>query len=150
MHYKLILSIFLSLLCASGLVGQGSAFIKNQGQWDASVSHRFPLNNGDLWLDEGGWSLSVMHAEQREEALHALHGEIGASTLVQGHVLKVRLKESQKPDNIQNSEERSAYHNYFIGNDKSKWQGHVPLFDRVQFSHIYAGIDRSRVRKRPT
>ena len=141
MHYKLILSIFLSLLCASGLVGQGSAFIKNQGQWDASVSHRFPLNNGDLWLDEGGWSLSVMHAEQREEALHALHGEIGASTLVQGHVLKVRLKESQKPDNIQNSEERSAYHNYFIGNDKSKWQGHVPLFDRVRFSHIYAGID---------
>src|SRR5690606_6785647 len=36
---------------------------------------------------------------------------------------------------------RSTYHNYFLGNDPSKWVDHVPLFDGVFYEGIYENID---------
>ena len=33
------------------------------------------------------------------------------------------------------------YHNYFIGNDKKKWKGKVPIYNVVNYTSIYNGID---------
>ncbi|QLH46410.1 MAG: hypothetical protein HWD58_12730 [Bacteroidota bacterium] len=37
--------------------------------------------------------------------------------------------------------EKSYYHNYFLGNDRSKWAGHVGVFDGITYQNLYPGID---------
>lgn len=82
----------------------------------------------------------MLDEEQLEEAMHALHGEEG-STLVDGHTIKAQFIGANARPKVSGSNKHSTYHNYFIGNDRSQWQGHVPLFDLVTQHEIYPNID---------
>jgi hypothetical protein len=33
------------------------------------------------------------------------------------------------------------YYNYFLGNDPSKWAGHVPVYHAVSYPNLYENID---------
>ncbi len=69
--------------------GQSNGYVENKGQCSDNVTHKFNLPSGDFWLDKGGWSLSFMDADQRSNALHALHQQPvdSSATLVFGHRL---------------------------------------------------------------
>jgi hypothetical protein len=42
---------------------------------------------------------------------------------------------------VAGSELRESYTNYILGNDSSKWLGHIPNFGRVTYRGIYPGVD---------
>lgn len=137
-----IFPLFLLLFLAVSKWGfaQHDAFISNLGQWDDQVTYRYRLSNGDFWLEKTGWTLTVLDEEQMEEAMHVLHGEPG-STEVDGHIIKAHLIGSDATPEHAGAKEFSTYHNYFIGNDRSKWKGHVPLYHEVTYNEVYPHID---------
>ena len=134
----LVLSAVFSSILAEA---QSSGFIENKGQWNAAVTHKLRVNGGDFWLERGGWSLSLMNSQQRESALHAIHDDSETSSLVDGHIIKVRLLRSNARPIVRSLHQKPEYHNYFIGNDSASWKGHVGLFDKVIHERIYPGID---------
>ena len=137
----LILICFVVHLQAS--FAQSNGFIENKGQWPFNVTHKLAISTGDFWLEKGGWSISWMDANQRTEALHALHHQLidASATMVKGHRIKVRWLYSNAMPKVQSNEPSSEYYNYFIGNDESKWASGVRGFKRVIHKGIYPGID---------
>jgi len=33
------------------------------------------------------------------------------------------------------------YHNYYLGKDKKRWKGNVPLYEEIRYQNIYQGVD---------
>src|SRR6202789_1169116 len=55
--------------------------------------------------------------------------------------LHLRFMGANRGSSLSGMEPRPGVSNYFIGNDPSKWQTHVPHFGRVKMDGIYPGID---------
>ncbi|MDC1221399.1 hypothetical protein N8Z47_01880, partial [Salibacteraceae bacterium] len=123
--------------------GQSDGYVENKGQWPANVTHKFNLPSGHFWLEKGGWSLSFMDADQRANALHALHQQPidTSATLVHGHRLKVRWAYSNAAPEVISKDASKAYYNYFLGSDQSKWANRVHGYKQVIHKGIYPGID---------
>jgi gliding motility-associated-like protein len=123
--------------------GQSDGYVENKGQWPANVTHKFQLPSGDFWLEKGGWSLSFMDADQRSNALHALHQQPfdSSATLVFGHRLKVRWAYSNAAPEVISKDVSKTYYNYFIGSVQSKWTNRVHGYKQVIHKGIYPGID---------
>jgi hypothetical protein len=140
-HFRYtIFAILFWVLSSPFASAQQSEFIQNLGQWNDAVKFQFAMSNGHLWLENSGWTMAVLNESEKETALHALHGEEG-STEVHGHVVHVQLVFSDARAEVKGAGEKEAYHNYFLGNDRTKWKGHVPLFNEVFYDDIYRGID---------
>lgn len=139
-RYTQLLFAFTGWVLGWSVQAQSPAFIENKGQWQDEVVYRYTLNNGDLWLEKTGWTMTVLDEAELGEAMHALHGEDG-STLVHGHVLKATFAQANAAPVIRGNAKRTEYHNYFIGQDPSRWQGRVPLYDSVTYLGLYRGID---------
>ena len=115
-------------------------FIKNKGQWNSSVLYRAPFGTGSVYLENNGFTYSQVSAEDVDRA-HNQAGNADHEDIVHGHAWKAHFVGSNASPKLIESGVRKEYHNYFIGNDPSKWTSHVPLFDHVSYNELYNGID---------
>ncbi|MBI1221777.1 MAG: hypothetical protein GC180_04155 [Bacteroidetes bacterium] len=112
-------------------------FVKNLGQWPSSVLFRADIPDGYLSVEKNAllytriWSnnLEFFHLGPQKEDSLIVHNEriefIGANSEALGS------GENIKPE----------YHNYFIGDDPSKWVSRVPVYGKVIVRDVYPGID---------
>jgi gliding motility-associated-like protein len=124
--------------------------IENQGQWEDQVQYRVKLRSGDLFLEKDRFTWSFYkadhldhshHSHQGKEAGHSKYQSKHDPSTVDWHAYQV-IFEGANPDPVlQPSERQTEYHNYFIGNDPSKWAGEVPLYGKVAYRQLYDGID---------
>lgn len=138
-----LISILPLLTTLFGLVSfsQGSAtsakFIHNDGQWLDHIDFKLPLNSGDIYFEGNRITYSLY-----DKSLYgkAKHGEYDQD-FIQGHAYKVELINAKKDVQYIFSEPQVAYHNFFIGNDQSKWKTNVKSYDQIYAKDIYPGID---------
>ena len=117
-------------------------FIKNKGQWDSKVLYRAPLGTGSVFLENNGFTYSQVSAEDIDHAHnHAGDADHDHEDLVHGHAWKANFIGSNASPKLIETGIRTEYHNYFIGNDPSKWASRVPLFDHISYDELYNGID---------
>jgi len=110
---------------------QPLSFIENKGQWASEVRYMARLNGMNVWLTDGGF-------------VYDFHRRNPDSTVV-GHVVRMKFaggtEYSDKRHIPSHGEEKqTAYYNYFIGNDRSKWASNVPLYGAVRLEEVYPGI----------
>ncbi len=55
--------------------------------------------------------------------------------------LRLRFIGASGSSSVSGLDPKAGVSNYFIGNDPSKWQTHVPHFGRVKMDGVYPGID---------
>jgi hypothetical protein len=55
--------------------------------------------------------------------------------------IEMRLTGANENSRLAGTDRQSAYSNYFIGNDPSRWLHNIPRFGRVRYQDIYPGID---------
>jgi len=125
---------------AAGL--PGLSFAENKGQWAEPVKFRAGIPGGALFLTDRGF---VFHY-YRTADLERIHTLAGAGRDVSGetvshHAYRVDFVGANKDIVYHTADRSSVYHNYFYGNDPSKWAGHVGLFGRVVQRQVYDGID---------
>jgi hypothetical protein len=71
-----------------------------------------------------------------------LGGRAGNGTAAVDHAqLHLRLIGASKSSPVSGLDQKAGVSNYFIGNDPSKWQTHVPHYGRVKVDRVYPGID---------
>ncbi len=119
-------------------------FVINKGQFDPSVYFECYLGGMDrVYLQDRKWTY-VFHDDKQIEGLHDFHHELRKSKkpeyLVDGHAFEVEFigaSQTQPRGFIK----QKKYYNYFLGDDESKWAGHVNIFRETMYTNLYPGID---------
>ncbi|WP_027420241.1 T9SS C-terminal target domain-containing protein [Crocinitomix catalasitica] len=122
---------------------KGLAYISNQGQWNNKVLFKTGFGNGALFLEKDGITFTQMHNDDLEAFHHSKHdGNADVESFnFRGHAWNMKFIGNTPITITEGVNKLPGYHNYFIGQDKSKWASHVPLFDQVNYLGLYNGID---------
>ncbi len=124
------------------LPADGITFIENLGQWDAEVRFLAHLDGTDLWVTDDGLIVDFYQVETvARETLSLDFAEASERDPVRrrGRAVKLRF-EGGRAQRIEGRGRRSAYHNYFLGDDPARWAPRVPLYDEVVLHDVYDGV----------
>lgn len=136
--------VILFLLC-NNLWAQNSTavrFVRNQGQWDATVLYRADIPGGYLQLKEK----SLRYVFIDVDAVRSRHANTienpaaRISDLINGHIVEVFFENSGIPHLVENHP-IDIKTNYFLGNDPKRWAANVASFGEVVYQNIYPDID---------
>jgi len=111
-------------------------FIENEGQFPTQVFAKLALNAGDIYFEDGIIKFSIYDKGQITD----LHHNVKTSNTIKGHNYNVVYNEANDCK-ITYANKLSAYYNYYIGKDTSKWASNVPLYSDLIYKEIYNGID---------
>jgi gliding motility-associated-like protein len=129
----------LLLLCAGLLHGQEAIFVPNEGQWDGEFQYKLPLKYGALFFEPGSVQMVLRDAGQIEDLRgHQMH-EAGLSLPVdplRTHAVRMSFIDAE-PAESRGAHETGYYHNYFLGEDQSRWKGGVRPHDALVYEDLY-------------
>ena len=109
----------------------GEYFVENKGQWDKEVRYLSSSPGANTWITDKGIVYDVFNYEK---------GTDSNTVIKKGHVVKMQFAGCNNAA-FSGFEKLETYYNYFIGNDKSKWQSYVPLYKKALARNVYDGID---------
>lgn len=152
-----MLSVRLYIICALVCIACSAQarehnylqFVKNVGQWDRQVLFEAEVQGGSVFFTGHGFRYSF-YDQQQSASYHdrLLHQELSGEEQLSWHAYDVIFKESNEPV-VTGADVLPYYHNYFIGNDESRWASHVPVFGAVQYEGLYHNIDARIYSKGP-
>ncbi|MBK9247607.1 MAG: SBBP repeat-containing protein [Ignavibacteria bacterium] len=117
-------------------------FVQNKGQWPHEVQFLAQTGGMNAWITTKGirYDFHVLEVQKQEKSEHLPSKHTLLSGSIRGHVVDMEFVGGNSPHDAPNHLQ-SAYFNYFIETDKSKWASNVPLFGEVTRREIYKGID---------
>jgi hypothetical protein len=123
----IIISIILILMMNE--VTAKNYFVENKGQWNQDVLYATRIKGMNAWIKKDGLTFDFYKNTQREE-----------QDFRTGHVVAMKLLNTNTTVYPKPIHPLQGYHNYFIGNNPSNWQSHVSLFEEVIVEEVYPGI----------
>ena len=109
----------------------------NQGQWDARILYNLPLSSGRLYIEEQGLTFFLSDATFHQHDSKEAHDHHEGTAY---HAIKHQFLHPQASTFV--AQDSSAhYHNYFIGNDQSKWKSKVHGVRQLSASNFFTGGD---------
>lgn len=120
------------------------SFIENRNQWETEIKYKANIPGGALFLTENKLVYSFFSLKDLDRIHELKHTKADVSNeKVHFHAFDVSFINANVNPTLKSSKKRKEYHNYFLGNDQSKWAGNVPLFENVVYENIYNNIDLS-------
>lgn len=119
-------------------------FVENKGQWIEGVQYKAEIPGANLWLSSTSFTFDFYSQEDMRVMHQKMHDKsnVGLENLiVRRHTYKVSFIGANPEMNYIGRKKSSTYHNYFLGNDKSKWASNVSLNKEVFGTDLYDGID---------
>lgn len=114
------------------------AFIENKGQWNENVLFKSHFQGGNLWIQQHKLLFHLLDFS----AFQKNHTNFSSSTTsYKQDAIHLNFVGSNEVKNIEKQKAYGHYYNYFIGNDKSKWQGDVKAYSEATLFNLYDGID---------
>jgi hypothetical protein len=74
------------------------------------------------------------------EAVLSLNASPSGSTASSVRVLRLQLA-GAKATAVEGEEALPGESNYFVGNEPSRWQTHIPTYAKVRYRGVYRGVD---------
>ena len=113
-------------------------YIENKNQWEEFIRYQADFRGGKIFLENNRFTYVFYHPDD----IQSLHPHEGKQiSKVRLHALKVHAIGGNKSPNIVATDSATYHHNYFKGNNPSKWASDVRLFSAVTYQNIYANID---------
>ena len=143
---KHIAIILLTLVCSTTVarnqrdtlqVGWRAAFSENLGQWEPQVRYRSVMGGATLFLEEDRFTLLLQHPDNPN--LHHHPGHKGDNRY-RSHAYQVVFL-GATTDTLTGAAMTPDYENYYLGNDRSRWRGHVRQYREIRYQGLYPGID---------
>jgi gliding motility-associated-like protein len=136
----LLLTFFASLHAIAG--PGGPEFIENKRQWNPEIAYKAHLPGGALFLTSGALVYSFYSVEDLNEIHELTHeGKEVDHLPIRNHAYKVHFEGANSNPQILPQKAASYYHNYYLGNDPSKWSTYVHLYEKTSYKNLYPGID---------
>lgn len=119
-------------------------FIENQGQW--AGPHLFKANLGPATLFAEKHGLTYLLLDASDMPTHGRDRDKNNDNqdethLVDCHAYHVSFVGANEHVEVSGRDIKDTYHNYFIGNDSTRWRGHIPLYHGLYYHDLYDGID---------
>ncbi len=135
---------FLLFLTVAFITFRGEAqgtlhFVENKGQWPEGVTHRGELNGATLWFERG----ALVIDRYDPEAMANVHADVHAvlPIAVQHHSVRLKFLNATATSWTSSDGALRGHHNYFLGNDPSKWAARAKSYARVIMHDIAPGCD---------
>jgi gliding motility-associated-like protein len=119
----------------------GIQFIENLGQWDNESKYMAEIPNGNMFLTNNSFVYNFVNEEDMIAIDHDIHENGTTNKSYRGHAYKINFVGANMQPKFNKENKQTKYHNYFIGNDPSKWKGKVGLYGTVEYKDLYPGID---------
>lgn len=117
-------------------------FEENKGQWIQEAKYRVNVPAGAMFITDKGFVYNYANLDDQEKYHHlAEEGKSTEGLIFHHHAYRMNFVGANADIKYTTEQKSTAYHNYFIGNDKSKWASKVGLYGVVHQSNIYNGID---------
>lgn len=143
-YFTTIVPLFLAFFLPAVLTANnGFEFIENQNQWPSNIEYKLSLKNLRVFLEKDKIKYLLINPEDIDRIHDAHHGWLkdpGPLT-IDGHVFSMNFLNANPNPGFTEFEMNPHYFNYFLGNDKSKWAGHVRSFNVIQYDDLYDGVD---------
>ena len=125
------------------------SFEANQGQIDSRVKFLSRGSGYSLFLTPTEAVMTLKSSSREFQARAAANGflqrrsgaDLRDEPAVQETVLRMKLVGANPAPKIWGLDELSGKSNYFIGRDPKKWRRNVPTYAKVNYKHVYAGVD---------
>ena len=140
---KRILNLLILFLLTNFFFSQNTgslSFIKNNGQWASDIQFKTNTIGGKLYFKSNELIQVMIDVEEIHEITHHDSSKNKNEQIMECYAYKMEFLNSNTL-NFQGKNKKTAFHNYFIGNDESKWQSNVPLFSEIYSSDLYPNID---------
>ncbi len=118
-------------------------FKENKGQWNSNVLYRTDIKGGSLFLEEKGFSYTLINPQQLfdvHELEHDKGPEVANKAKINFHGLKIDFLNAQSTQPL-GEQLFAGYSNYFIGNKSEKWASNVNGYGRIHYTALYSGIN---------
>ena len=146
-------------------------FMENKGQWDPSVRYKGDIQGGSVLLRNQGFTFSLLDpadvrrmeiyyhgntdpghlglpstgggnrpSSQEPPQVTPVHGPRPPG-LLHGQIYAVNFLNASTAPQMVADHPSSAYYNYYIGNDSSRWKSGVHSFEGVTYKSMYPDID---------
>ena len=124
-------------------------FVQNKGQLPEQVNYKVRINGGNIFLEDQGLTYSFFEFPDHDEHPHgsgvsqtSLSEKKSSSVGLRrkGHALKVHFEGANPHPHIEAGKPFPEYHNYFRGNDPSRWASRVPLYGVLTYQELYRDI----------
>ena len=113
------------------------AFVPNLGQWEHGAQYVARVGAMTVFLEQHGWSVTLV---ERPSSKERERRDSVDERPARGVAVRMTFAGARQPEII--AEERlPGVHNYFLGNDPSKWRSDVPLYGAVRYREVYSGVD---------
>ena len=145
-YFRHMMQKVLVLSIAAAIAGQVRAhghgheevavqFHANKGQWPLQVLYRAQTPGGVLFVEPTAFTYVLSSGGE-----HLAHGRKDAVIEpLKMHAFKVHFEGGVAAAH-QGVHRMPHYVNYFLGDDRSKWAGGVPVFAGIELNEIYPGI----------
>lgn len=104
-----------------------------------------PAGSNALYFAQGdGFSMSLERSGLTVEGHHLQRSKpIGAPKPadLERSSSHIEFEGADPKGKVEGLEQATAYTNYFVGSDPSKWRSHVNGYNRVRYKNLYPGID---------
>ncbi len=117
------------------------AFIENKGQWQKEILFKSQFQGGNLWIQQHKMLFHLADYSNYQKA-HANFKENNEnSQKYTQDAIHLNFLGSNEIKSIQKEKAIDSYYNFFLGKDKSKWQGNVKAYYEATLKDLYSGID---------
>ncbi|MES2587373.1 MAG: gliding motility-associated C-terminal domain-containing protein [Bacteroidota bacterium] len=117
------------------------AFIENKGQWHKDILFKSQFQGGNLWVQQHKMLFHLTDFSKFQKSHANFSEKIEDSQAYSQDAIHLNFLGSNQVKSIQKENAIDAYYNFFIGNDKSKWQGNVSAYYEATLNNLYDGID---------
>lgn len=118
-------------------------YVRNSGQWPTPVLYKASVPGAVAFLEQNGVTW-VKYEESIYAWMHDSHQLSPAEQATKtwnGHAWRMSFVGGQATPVVFPGKMAKAYHNYFLGNDPTKWAGRVPLYGEVRYEGVWPGVD---------
>lgn len=149
---KRILTLFIFLLPALASTAQGNSnieFIQNKGQWNSQVLYKGNIDNGAIFMRNGGFTVVQHNPDDNARMAVYMHGFNPDHSLVKpedkmtvrSHAWNVDFVGASATARTVAEKPVASYNNYFIGNNPANWASGCGLYQAITIEDVYPNVD---------
>lgn len=122
--------------------GHSYTFVKNKKQWPDKIQYAADIPAGKVYLENDRLTYTFGDMDAfHDRYFHGQEMPAKPKEYIDCHAFEVKFLGSDGPESAEGFGKRTAYHNYYLGKDQSRWASKVPLFDGVYYTNIYPEVD---------
>lgn len=160
---RLLYCLLFLLLNGTVLTAQGYLnFIENKGQWDATIQFKTEFKGGAIVFQKNGYRVLQHRPEDYQRVTNWMHNHQENKTKkvaetnnnnfnqtpeeadqfkIKSHVYEVNFFNAHPNPEIIPEKIIPGIHNYFIGDDSTKWGRSCKTFQAFTYKNVYPNID---------